>query len=218
MLLRVLFLLVSTAVAGALAQKADEAQPYGRAAVTVVELGKGGESRLTSASAPGGDRGVAVHLDSNAPCEALVMALTRESGRPAFGWRPAVIAMPEWKEKSVGGTDWPWSASGPACDVYVIFFAPGAPALEGVRKLVAAMQSRDLDARLLNLQINKLRELVGSALARAASEKSRISAANPTEVAGVLRGDEFPWRDFAASVNFSPEQPGVLVFAGPGSK
>jgi hypothetical protein len=66
------------------------------------------------------------------------------------------------------------------------------------------------------MQTNKLRELIGRIAGK--NEKANQAVFKDPEVGGVFRGHEFPWRLYAQTVNFSDDQPGVLIRAseGPG--
>ena len=75
------------------AQPLDEAKPYGRAAVTVVDAAAKSETLLTAGTLPGSERFVTVHLDASAPCEALVAAFAKKDGRLAFGSRSARVRL-----------------------------------------------------------------------------------------------------------------------------
>ena len=85
---------------------------------------------------------------------------------------------------------------------------------EEAKRLISAMQSLKLEDRILEMQTNKLRELIG----RIASEKQKSNQTlfKDPEVGGVFRGNEFPWRQFAQSVTFSDDRPGVLILASEG--
>jgi hypothetical protein len=38
------------------------------------------------------------------------------------------------------------------------------------------------------------------------------------EVGGVFRGTAFPWRQYAQSINFAADKPGVLVLSSDGAE
>ena len=78
------------------------------------------------------------------------------------------------------------------------------------------MQSPKIDEKLLAMQTNKLRELIGRITSE--NQKSNLTPFKDPEMGGVFRGNEFPWRMFAQSVNFGDDQSGVLILAseGPG--
>ena len=96
---------------------------------------------------------------------------------------------------------------------------PGAKEIEEATKLVAAMQAPKMDERLLAMQTNKLRELIG----RITNEKEKVNQAPMTEpeMGGVFRGAgedaTFPWRQFAQSINFAEDRPGVLILSSEGA-
>ena len=81
------------------------------------------------------------------------------------------------------------------------------------------MQAPKIDDRLLAMQVNKLRELVG----RITNEKEKVNQAPMTEpeLGGVFRGSGvdavFPWRQFAQSINFADNRPGVLILSSEGA-
>ena len=193
------------------AQAVDEAKPYGRACVTVVDAAAKMEALFTAGTPPGLERFVIVHLDASAPCEALVAAFAKKDGRLAFGWRPAVVALAEWEEQAVGEQRWAWKSAAEPFEVFVLFFALGSADAAQLKKLVAAMQEPKSEAKLIEMQTNKLHELIGHAMAD--RDLSKFTAkAQPSDVAGVMRGDSLPWRKFARGANFTAEQPGVVIF------
>lgn len=204
-------ILVCLVVENSRAQTVDEAKPYGRAAVTVVDAAAKTEAPLKAETKPGPGRFVVVHLDANSPCEALVAAFSKGDGKLAFGWRPAVVVLPEWEEKAVGKDQWAWKSAAEPFEVFVLFFAPGSADAAPIRKLIAAIKDAKSEGKLLEMQANKLHELIGQAIAD--KDLSKFSAkAQPSEVAGVLRGDSFPWRQYARGANFTAQKPGVLIF------
>jgi hypothetical protein len=73
------------------------------------------------------------------------------------------------------------------------------------------MQNPKVDDRVLTMQTGKLKELIG----RIASDKDKVNQApaSEPEVGGVFRGTAFPWRQFAQSVNFSADRPGVVIIS-----
>ena len=217
--MRVLFLVIGLSLATGFsrAQAVDEAKPYGRACVTVVDAVAKTEALLTAGTPLGSERFVTVHLDASAPCEALVAAFAKKDGRLAFGWRPAVVALAEWEEQAVGEQRWAWKSAAEPFEVFVLFFAPGSADAAQLKKLVAAMQEPKSEAKLIEMQTNKLHELIGHAMAE--KDLSKFTAkAQPSEVAGVLRGDSLPWRKFARGANFTAEQPGVVIFPSVSAK
>jgi hypothetical protein len=109
---------------------------------------------------------------------------------------------------------WEWTAQPVPLEIYVLFMQPGSTDAEEAKRLISAMQSFKLEDRILEMQTNKLRELIG----RIASEKQKSNQTlfKDPEVGGVFRGNEFPWRQFAQSVTFSDDRPGVLILASEG--
>jgi hypothetical protein len=73
------------------------------------------------------------------------------------------------------------------------------------------MQNPKVDDRVLAMQTTKLKELMGRLVTD--KDKANKGPASEPEVGGVFRGTAFPWRQFAKSVNFSADRPGVLVLS-----
>ena len=198
---------------------ADEEQPQGRVCLSVVDSGASAKEepfKLSATARPGST--VRAHIDSSNKCTVLVAALTKD-GKIANGWRPQLAEVPaEFEEVQLpkAPVTWEWSgAKGPPFDLYVLFLPPGSKDIEEAKKLVAAMQAPKIDDRLMAMQANKLRELVG----RITSEKEKVNQAPMAEpeVGGVFRGSGidavFPWREFAQSIDFDENRPGVLILS-----
>jgi hypothetical protein len=142
----------------------------------------------------------------------LVVALTKD-GKLANGWRPQIAEVSEEFDEvqlPKAPVSWGWTEPSAPFDLYVLFLAPGSKELEEAKKLIAAMEATKED-RLLAMQTNKLRELIG----RITSSKEKTNQAPMTEpeVGGVFRGAAFPWRQFAQSINFDADRPGVLILS-----
>jgi len=161
------------------------------------------------------------HVDASNKCTVFIAALTKD-GKLANGWRPQlsdVAAEFEDTELPKAPVTWDWAAASAPFDLYVLFLPSGSKEVEEAKKLVTAMQAPKIDERLLAMQTNKLRELIG----RITSEKEKVNQAPMTdpEVGGVFRGAgdaAFPWRQFAQSINFADDRPGVLVLSSEGAK
>ncbi len=194
----------------------DEDKPHGRVCVAVSEGGK--DEVLRSTSTPGAGKTIHVFLDASDKCTAVVAPL-QKNGTLANGWKPLVVDLEEDHvevELPKAPANWEWSAAGEPFEFQILFLPPGNKESGDLRKLISAMQDPKIEARVLALQTNKLRELLG----RVAAEKDRggqIAATDP-EVGGVFRGNGFPWRQYAQGVNFSPQSPGILLIPGPSAK
>jgi hypothetical protein len=196
----------------------DEGQPHGRFCIAVSDAA-GKEDAFRPTDAPAAGKKISAYLDASAKCTALVVAL-RKDGKLAYGWKPQIVDLEEDAETQLpkSPATWEWNAAAGPFDFYVIFLAPGADAAGELKKLVTAIQGTD-DDRLLTMQTNKLRELLG----RVAAEKDRAAQAvsEESEVGGVFRAIDrdlprdttFPWRQFAKGVNFAPDKPGVAIVA-----
>ena len=149
------------------------------------------------------------------------MAALTKDGKLAYGWRPQLSEVPaDFEEMQLpkAPITWEWSGAHGPFDLYVLFLPPGSKDVAEAKKLVGAMQAAKIDDRLLAMQANKLRELLG----RITSEKEKVNRASMTEpeLGGVFRGSGvdavFPWRQFAQSINFADDRPGVLILSSEG--
>jgi hypothetical protein len=156
-------------------------------------------------------------MDSSNKCAVLIVALTKD-GKLANGWRPQLSDVPaDFEEVQLprAPVTWEWLGPRGQFDLYVLFLPSGSKEVEEAKKLIGAMQAPNIDDRLLAMQVNKLRELVG----RITNEKEKVNQAPMTEpeVGGVFRGSGvdavFPWREFAQSINFGENRPGVLILS-----
>ena len=199
---------------------ADEDKPQGRVCISIVDSGPSAKEepfRLSATARPGST--VRAHIDASNKCAVLVAALTKD-GKLANGWRPQLADVPaEFEEVQLpkAPVTWEWSGAHGPFDLYVLFLPPGSKEVEEAKKLVGAMQAPKIDDRLLAMQVNKLRELVG----RITNEKEKVNQAPMTEpeLGGVFRGADavFPWRQFAQSINFADDRPGVLILSSEGA-
>jgi hypothetical protein len=212
------WLLLALSAAVASTDKNQET-PHGRVCISLIEPGSPATElpfRTTSKAIPG--EMLNIYLDASRSCVALVVALSKE-GKLANGWRPQFSEVPDDYEEidlPRAPFTWQWTAEAAPLDIYVLFMQSGSTDAEAAKRVVSAMQAPKLEESLLAMQTNKLRELIGQISSK--TEKSNQTVFKDPEVGGVFRGQEFPWRLFAQSVNFSDDQPGVLILAseGPG--
>lgn len=205
---------LTTALSAFAADAVDEEKPYGRFCLSLYEIGPPEKEEAFQISAPAGaGKTVRAYIDASDKCTVLVAALTKE-GKLVNGWRPVLSEVPGESEEILvptGQIKWDWSTAAGPFDVYVLFLAPDSKEIGEAKKLVDAMQNSKVDDRILAMQTGKLKELIG----KLASDRDRTTQGpvNEPEVGGVFRGAAFPWRQFARSVNFSPDRPGVLVLS-----
>lgn len=206
---------VATAAAAGNSAAADEEEPHGRVCFSLFEPGPSEkEEPFRISTAPGPGKRLKAYIDASDKCTVLVAALTKD-GKLVNGWRPQLAQVPaEFEEIELpkAPVTWDWSAASKAFNFYVLFLPSGSKEVEEVTKLVAAMQAPKVDDRLLAMQTNKLRELIGRITS--AKEKSNQAPMTEPEVGGVFRGAAFPWRQFAQSINFSDDRAGVLILSG----
>lgn len=213
---KIFYLWLGLAIAtGAVAANAvDEEKPYARVCLALFEPGPPEkEEPFQISAAPGAGKTVRAYLDASEKCTVLVAAITKD-GKFANGWRPQLSEVPgEFEEILLpkAPLKWDWSAASGPFDLYVLFLAAGSKDADEAKKLVDAMQNPKVDDRVLTLQTGKLKELIGRIAS--AKEKSNQAPVSEPEVGGVFRGAAFPWRQFAQSVNFSADSPGVLVLS-----
>ncbi len=213
-----LWVLLALGVLGvANARAADEEKPHGRVCLSIFDSVSGKEEPFRMSVAQRQGATVRVRADASDKCTVLLAALTKD-GKLANGWRPQLSELPaEFEEVQLlkAPAIWDWSKPSVPFELFVCFLAPGAKEIEEATKLVAAMQAPKMDERLLAMQTNKLRELIG----RITNDKEKVNQVPMTEpeVGGVFRGagDDavFPWRQFAQSVNFAEGRPGVLILS-----
>ena len=205
---------LAAAVAVCPLRAADEDKPHGRISFSVYEAGPPEkEEPFRTSTAPGAGKTIKAYVDGSNKCTVLVAALSKD-GKLVNGWRPQLAEVPEdfdEVELPKAPVSWDWSAAAPPFDFYVLFLPAGSKHLDELTKLVSAMQAPKADERLLAMQTTKLREIIG----RITSEKEKVNQASMTEpeVGGVFRGAAFPWRQYAQSINFSDDRPGVLILS-----
>jgi len=210
-----LFLLALIAAANApAAATVDEEKPHGRVCLSLFEPGPPEKEEAFQISAPpGAGKTVRAYIDASDKCMVLIAAMTKD-GKLVNGWRPQLSEVPAEYEEILlpqSPVKWDWTTASGPFDLYVLFLATGSKEVEEAKKLVDAMQNPKVDDRILAMQTGKLKELIG----RIASDKDKVNQApaSEPEVGGVFRGTAFPWRQFAQSVNFSADRPGVVIIS-----
>jgi hypothetical protein len=199
---------------------ANEDKPQGRVCISVVDSGASAKEepfRASTTGRPGST--VRAHVDASDKCTVLMAALTKD-GKLANGWRPQLSEVPaEFEEVQLpkAPVTWEWSGDHAPFQLYVLFLPPSSKDVEEAKKLVDAMRVPKVDERLLAMQVNKLRELIG----RITNAKEKVNQAPMTEpeLGGVFRGGVdavFPWREFAQSIEFEENRPGVLILSSEG--
>src|ERR1043166_4444580 len=187
------------------------AEIYARVCVTTVDA-ESKEAVLADSSAPGPREKLVVHLDASTECVGLILPLVEKSSRLANGWRPQMVALPEWDEKKIPAPPavWNWNKGADAFELWIFFFKRNAVELEELQKLVVAMQNPSLDEKVVVQQTHKICEKLGTRM----SGKQPINQgpkASTALVGGAVRGTEFPWRDYAQKVVLNDAFEGALV-------
>jgi hypothetical protein len=208
-----LAVLAAAGITAASSAATDEDKPHGRICFSLAESGppeKEEPFRLSVPPGPG--KTVKAYVDASDKCSVLIAALTKD-GKLANGWRPQLAEVPaEFDETELPKPPvaWDWSTASAPFDFYVLFLPPGSKDLEELTKLVTAIQAAKED-RLLGMQTTKLREIIG----RITNDKEKVNQAPMAEpeIGGVFRGAAFPWRQYAQSINFGADKPGVLILS-----
>jgi hypothetical protein len=170
------------------AQTIDETKPYGRTCLTVADSKTKTERLMTADLKSAAESTVAVHLEANMACEAIVAAFSTNDGTLANGWLPVIVRLEEREEQTAPPTHepWAWVQTGNPFEVFVVFLPMGTP----------------LGGKALGL-LAKLRE-----------GKAARPVSAPAPVAATVRGWAKPkpllWRDHARTTNFSAEKPRVI--------
>src|ERR1700758_2414836 len=84
------------------------AESYARVCATTVDA-ESNETPLVESSAPGSGEKLVVHLDASTECVALILPLVEKGSRLANGWRPQIVALPEWDERKIPAPPAVWS-------------------------------------------------------------------------------------------------------------
>jgi hypothetical protein len=186
-------------------------ESYARVCATTIDA-QSNETPLADSSAPGPEEKLLVHLDASAECVALILPLIEKGSRLANGWRPQMVALPQWDERRLPAPPaaWNWNQGADPFELWIFFFKRDTAGLDEIQKLVAAMQNASLDDRVLVQQTRKLCEKLSP---RMTGKQPIIPApkANTALVGGTVRGTEFPWRDFAQRIPLNDAFEGVLV-------
>jgi len=187
------------------------AESYARVCVTTIDSG-GSEAVLADDSSPAPGKKLVVHLDANTECTALIVPLTTKGSSLANGWRPQMVVLPEWDERTLpnGKAAWEWNKTGEPFELRIFFFKPDAAGLKDIEKLVTAMQNPNLNDRVLSQQTRTLCDKLGNRMS-GSPLIAHGPKANPALIGGAMRGAEFPWRDYAEKVPLNDAVEGRLV-------
>jgi len=186
------------------------AENYARVCITAVADSQ--EAVLTDASSSGPGKKLVVHLDANTECAALIVPLTEKGSRLANGWRPQMVILPQWDERTLPNsrTAWEWDKNGEPFELWVFFFKRDAAGLKDIEKLVTAMESPNADDRAVTQQTRLLREKLSNRMS-GSQQIMRGPKAGAALVGGAMRATEFPWRDYAEKVTLNDALEGTLV-------
>ena len=200
-----LFLLIALLAPYALAEN------YARVCVTTSDADSK-ETVLTKSSSPRAGMKLVVHLDASTECTAVIVPLAEKSSRLANDWRPQMVSLPEWDEKTLPNSRaaWEWNKAGDSFGLWIFFFKRDAAGLDEIQKLVAAMQGPTVNNQVLAQQTRKLCEKLSPRMSDTA-QSVQGPKAGAALVGGAMRSGEFPWRDYAQKVALNTALEGQLV-------
>jgi hypothetical protein len=200
-----LFLLVASPATFA------RAENYARVCVTTVDA-ESNEAPLSEKSSPGPREKLVVHLDANSACAALILPLVENGRKLANGWRPQMVELAQWDEKTLPDSRkvWDWNKGAEPFELWIFFFKRDSPSVGIFCVLSAAMESPKLSEKALAQQTTKLYEALGG---RMTGTQGIIQGpkAGAAFVGGAVRSTEFPWRDYAQKVVLNDAFEGTLV-------
>lgn len=188
-----------------------QAESYARVCATTVDA-EANEAPLTEKSSPGVGGKLVVHLDANNACAALILPLVANGRVLANGWRPQMVELAQWDEKTLPDSRrvWNWNKGADPFELWIFFFKKDEPSVGTLNKLVAAMEEPALSENTLAQQTQKLCEILGDRM----TGKQQIAQgpkASTALVGGSLRATEFPWRNYAEKVSLNDALEGTLV-------
>ena len=170
------------------------------------------EAPLSEKSLPAPGEKLVVHLDANSACLALILPLVENGRKLANGWRPQMVELAQWDEKTLPDSRrmWDWNKGADPFELWIFFFKRDAPIIGTFRILVAAMESPTLNQKTLAQQTTKLYEALGSRMT-GTEQIVQGPKAVPALVGGAVRNIDFPWRKYAQKVVLNDEFEGALV-------
>lgn len=208
-----LIVLLTGLATSALAGEVDEKRPYGRACFVVIS-GDGAEAKPLSRAelTRGGE--LAVHLEANTSCQAVVAVLGKRDAKLVNGWRPKLVTLDEWDPKCLpaGAEKWTLDARTEPFTAYVVFLPNDASSGRALRELVRILADPNTSTAVQNTAARQLRGELEKWQANP-DAIARAPQSAPTAVGGSLRSAaDFPWRSFAFRANFTADKPAVIAF------
>lgn len=187
------------------------AESYARVCVTTVDA-ESNEAPLSEKSLPAPGAKLVVHVDANSTCAALIVPLVENGKKLANGWRPQMVELAQWDEKTLPDSRrvWDWNKGADPFELWIFFFKRDAPGIGTFRILVAAMESPTLNEKTLAQQTTKLYEALGGRMT-GTQDIIKGPKAGATLIGGSMRSSNFPWRDYAQKVVLNDAFEGALV-------
>jgi hypothetical protein len=186
-------------------------ESYARVCAATVDA-ESNEAPLSEKSSPAPGSKLVVHLDSNSACAALILPLVENGRQLANGWRPQMVELAQWDEKTLPDSRkvWDWNKGADPFELWIFFFKRDAPSIGTFRILVAAMESPTLNEKTLSQQATKLYEALGGRMT-GTMDIIKGPKADATLIGGAVRSNQFPWRDYARKVVLNDALEGALV-------
>lgn len=199
------------AISGLWLAPCARSETYARVCVTSIDADSK-EAVLTEGSSASTGKKLVAHLDASAECTVLIVPLVEKSTRLVNGWRPQMVLLPQWTEKTLPNSRavWEWSKAGDSFEIWIFFFKRDAAGLEEIQKLVTAMQNSNLNEQVLAQQTRRLCETLSSRMSGDA-QIVQGPKAKAVLIGGTKRRVDFPWRDYAQRVPLNDALDGQLV-------
>lgn len=194
-------------------------EAYGRACLGVEEFSSPEDETAmktvvfdkNSKSGPG--KRLVLYADSTIESVLLAVAFDSRTRELANDWKPQLIEMKAWEEQRlpVAPVIWSWSEGSEPFEIYVVFLKKTSEGLEELETLIQAMQHSETEPQLLNLQTQRLREIIQGWTAN--QDLTRFHAGQtPAGWGGTLRGAGFPWRQTAEKAVFGTNGRSFLIY------
>ena len=197
----------------------ETAESYGRACLAVEEFSLKTNEKITESafstqtSQPGPGKRLALYTEANVDALLFAVAFNDRDRKLANNWKPQLVEMNAWEERHLPAppVTWDWKEGSEPFEIYVVFLKKTSEGSEELKTLVQALQNPAADPKLLNLQTQRLREMIQGWTANQDLTQFHAGAA-PTAWGGTLRGAGFPWRQMAEKAVFGTNGRSFLIY------
>lgn len=181
-------------------------EKIGRSCLVVEEQTLPGENVKTTifgtSSQPGPGKKLAVYAVCSMDCSVAAAVFDSKNRNLAHGWKPQWVELKAGEEVHLplGTSTWDWTEGQEPFEVILVFSdAKQKDALERLKPLAQALQNKNGDPHLQDLQARKLREILLQSSGLDESEAFRQGTV-PSAWGGTLRGDTFHWKPMSQKV------------------